>query len=123
MKTFCLVPALTVIVASLLADVTAQFEGQRPILPNFPGVPTRRPTPGRKGQPCSPNAPCGSGLCCLKSSNRIGPYATCQPKGGYGMPCSDDSIKGGTYTLRCPCHAGLRCRDFGENRHICVTGK
>ncbi|KAM7298560.1 prokineticin Bm8-d-like [Ixodes scapularis] len=25
------------------------------------------------------------------------------PKGGYGMPCSEDSIKGGTYTLRCPC--------------------
>uniref|UniRef100_V5HR37 Prokineticin domain-containing protein n=1 Tax=Ixodes ricinus TaxID=34613 RepID=V5HR37_IXORI len=123
MKTFCLAFVLTAIVAALLADVTAQFVGQQPVFPAFPGGPTRRPTPGRKGQPCSPNAPCGSGLCCLKSSNGYRPYSTCQPKGEYGMTCSEESIKGGTYIVHCPCLQGLRCRDFGENRHICVTGK
>ncbi|XP_042149250.1 prokineticin Bm8-d-like [Ixodes scapularis] len=114
MKTFCLALALTVIVAALLDDVTADFQEQRPVVPHFPGGPTRRPTPGRKGQPCSPSAPCGSGLCCLRSSNTNNPSSTCQPKGGYGMPCSEDSIKGGTYTLRCPCQTGYSC-PYGPN--------
>uniref|UniRef100_A0A0K8R5Z0 Putative ixodegrin protein n=1 Tax=Ixodes ricinus TaxID=34613 RepID=A0A0K8R5Z0_IXORI len=114
MKTFCLALALTVIVAALLADVTAGFEGQRPVLPDFPGHPTHRPTPGRQGQPCNPNAPCGKGLCCLRSSNTNKPYATCQPKGGYGTPCSEESIKGGTYTRHCPCLKGLNC-PWGSN--------
>uniref|UniRef100_A0A0K8R4M8 Putative ixodegrin protein n=1 Tax=Ixodes ricinus TaxID=34613 RepID=A0A0K8R4M8_IXORI len=123
MKTFCLVLALTVIVASLLADVTAQFEGQQPVFPDFPGGPAHRPTPGREGQPCSPCAPCESGLCCLQSRSRNGPYSPCQRKGGYGMPCSEDSIKGGTYTHLCPCQTGLQCRNFKPDLNICVREK
>uniref|UniRef100_A0A0K8R4T2 Putative ixodegrin protein n=1 Tax=Ixodes ricinus TaxID=34613 RepID=A0A0K8R4T2_IXORI len=105
MKTDFAALALTFVVASLLADVISS-QGQRPVLPNFPGRPTRRPTPGREGDPCNPYAPCQSDLCCLKSSRRNRFYATCQPKAGYGMPCSEESIKGGTYTRHCPCLTG-----------------
>uniref|UniRef100_A0A0K8RBY1 Putative ixodegrin protein n=1 Tax=Ixodes ricinus TaxID=34613 RepID=A0A0K8RBY1_IXORI len=110
MKTDFAALALIFVVASLLADViSSQDGGQRPVLPDFPGVPTRRPTPGREGQPCNSYAPCRSDLCCLKSSRGNRPYATCQPKARYGKPCSEDAIKGGIYTLRCPCLTGDLC--------------
>uniref|UniRef100_A0A090X806 Putative secreted protein n=1 Tax=Ixodes ricinus TaxID=34613 RepID=A0A090X806_IXORI len=66
-------------------------------------------TPGREGQPCNSYAPCRSDLCCLKSSRGNRPYATCQPKARYGKPCSEDAIKGGFYTLLCPCLRGDLC--------------
>uniref|UniRef100_A0A090X9A4 Putative secreted protein n=1 Tax=Ixodes ricinus TaxID=34613 RepID=A0A090X9A4_IXORI len=114
MKTFCLALALTVIVAALLEDVTAEFQGQQPVLPSFPGHPTHHPTPGRQGQPCSPNAPCGNGLCCLKSRNGNRRSSTCQPKARHGKPCSEEAIKGGTYTHHCPCLKGHNC-PWGPN--------
>uniref|UniRef100_A0A0K8RBP3 Putative ixodegrin protein n=1 Tax=Ixodes ricinus TaxID=34613 RepID=A0A0K8RBP3_IXORI len=117
MKTLCTALALTVIVTALLAEATAFFEGQRPVLP--PNVRTRPPR--GVGAPCTTGFDCKNGTCCVQSSHR-GPR-TCQSLGLFGQECSEDSIKGGIYTDRCPCKPGLRCREFPENIHICVSGK
>uniref|UniRef100_A0A0K8RIA6 Putative ixodegrin protein n=1 Tax=Ixodes ricinus TaxID=34613 RepID=A0A0K8RIA6_IXORI len=95
--------ALTFIVASLLADVISS-QGQEPV---FPGpLPRPTPSPGGLGDPCNSYSRCQSHLCCLLTSNRKGAGATCQPKGKPGEQCSEDQIKGGTYTTHCPCLTG-----------------
>uniref|UniRef100_A0A0K8RJ77 Putative ixodegrin protein n=1 Tax=Ixodes ricinus TaxID=34613 RepID=A0A0K8RJ77_IXORI len=117
MKTFCLAFALTVIVAALLADVNADFAGQVPVLP--PGFVV--PPPGGLGHSCSAYAKCGKGMCCLRSSSGVS--SKCKRLGQHGEVCSVAPTKGDIYVGGCPCEPGLRCRNFGRNRHICVQEK
>uniref|UniRef100_A0A0K8RJX0 Putative ixodegrin protein n=1 Tax=Ixodes ricinus TaxID=34613 RepID=A0A0K8RJX0_IXORI len=121
MKTLCLALAVTVIVAALLADVTAYFEGQVPVLP--PGAVA--PPPGDVCDSCSASAKCRNGTCCLRSRSRSGfEYsAICKPLGQRGDACSESPTKGDIFVGHCPCRKGLRCREIKENRHICVTEK
>uniref|UniRef100_A0A0K8RCK0 Putative ixodegrin protein n=1 Tax=Ixodes ricinus TaxID=34613 RepID=A0A0K8RCK0_IXORI len=117
MKTFCLALALTVIVAALLEDVTAYFEGQVPVLP--PGAVTR--PPGDLGQWCNAADKCKNGTCCLRS--RFGFSATCRPLGQRGEACSESPTKGDIFVGHCPCSPELRCRHISDKIHICVSGK
>uniref|UniRef100_A0A0K8R471 Putative ixodegrin protein n=1 Tax=Ixodes ricinus TaxID=34613 RepID=A0A0K8R471_IXORI len=103
MKTYFAALSLTFVVASLLADVISS-QGQEPVLPGLLPYPT--PSPGRVGQPCGSYRKCQNGLCCLLTHNRNDARATCQPKPGPGQPCSDEQVKGGTYSLHCPCLRG-----------------
>uniref|UniRef100_A0A0K8RLI1 Putative ixodegrin protein n=1 Tax=Ixodes ricinus TaxID=34613 RepID=A0A0K8RLI1_IXORI len=121
MKTFCLALALTVIVAALLADVTAQFVGQVPVFP--PGVVA--PPPGDVCDSCSPSAKCKNGTCCLRSRSRsgFGYSAICKPLGQRGDECSVAPAKGDIYSDHCPCMPGLQCRYILHNRYMCVPGK
>uniref|UniRef100_V5H4B8 Putative avitoxin-var2 n=1 Tax=Ixodes ricinus TaxID=34613 RepID=V5H4B8_IXORI len=121
MKTFCLALALTVIMAALLADVTAGFEGQVPVLP--PGV--AAPPPGGVGHSCNAYAKCKKGMCCLRSQLRspFGVSNTCKPLGKRGEECSESSTKGDIYHGHCPCSSGLRCQYVKPNKHICVNGE
>uniref|UniRef100_A0A0K8RJ00 Putative ixodegrin protein n=1 Tax=Ixodes ricinus TaxID=34613 RepID=A0A0K8RJ00_IXORI len=121
MKTFCLALALTVIVAALLADVTAQFLGQVPVLP--PGAVA--PPPGDLCDSCSPSAKCKNGTCCLQSRSRsgVGYSAICKPLGQHGDPCSEAPTKGDVFVGHCPCHKGLECRNIQRNLKICVRAK
>uniref|UniRef100_A0A0K8RDK4 Putative ixodegrin protein n=1 Tax=Ixodes ricinus TaxID=34613 RepID=A0A0K8RDK4_IXORI len=117
MKTLCTALALTVIVTALLAETTAFFEGQRPVLPPF----VKPRPPGGVGDPCTTGFDCRNGTCCVQSNHRGS--RKCQSLGMFGQVCSEESIKGGIYTKHCPCELGLRCRDFSDNIHICVSGK
>uniref|UniRef100_A0A0K8RCE0 Putative ixodegrin protein n=1 Tax=Ixodes ricinus TaxID=34613 RepID=A0A0K8RCE0_IXORI len=103
MKTDFAALALTFVVASLLADVISS-QGQEPVLPGLPSRPT--PPPGGLGQPCSPYSSCQSDLCCLLTRNKNGARATCQPKKKPGQRCSEEQVKGGIYSTRCPCLTG-----------------
>uniref|UniRef100_A0A090X824 Putative secreted protein n=1 Tax=Ixodes ricinus TaxID=34613 RepID=A0A090X824_IXORI len=106
MKTDFAALALAFVVASLLADVISS-QGQEPVLPGFLSRPTFSPgglgglsvAPYRKG--------CQGGLCCLLTGSRYGARATCRPRGRPGQWCSEDQVKGGTYSSRCPCLIGL----------------
>uniref|UniRef100_A0A0K8R5T9 Putative ixodegrin protein n=1 Tax=Ixodes ricinus TaxID=34613 RepID=A0A0K8R5T9_IXORI len=121
MKTFCLALALTVMAAALVADVTAYFEGQVPVLPD--GVVA--PPPRDLCDSCNEYAKCKNGTCCLRSRSRsgVGYSAICKPLGQRGDPCSDSPTKGDIYFGNCPCMPGLRCRYVQQNRYMCVTGK
>uniref|UniRef100_A0A0K8R4T8 Putative ixodegrin protein n=1 Tax=Ixodes ricinus TaxID=34613 RepID=A0A0K8R4T8_IXORI len=103
MKTDFAALALTFVVASLLADVISS-QGQKPILPGVPSRPSS--TPGGLGEPCGPYRSCKGHLCCLRTYKRNYPWATCQPKGRPGELCSEDQVKGGTYSSHCPCLTG-----------------
>uniref|UniRef100_A0A0K8R4I8 Putative ixodegrin protein n=1 Tax=Ixodes ricinus TaxID=34613 RepID=A0A0K8R4I8_IXORI len=102
MKTDFAVLALSFVVASLLADVISS-QGQQPVLP---GPPRPTPSPGRVGDPCGPYRRCLGHLCCLLTGNKKSARATCQPKGEPGEKCSEEQVKGGTYSSRCPCRIG-----------------
>uniref|UniRef100_A0A0K8RIE2 Putative ixodegrin protein n=1 Tax=Ixodes ricinus TaxID=34613 RepID=A0A0K8RIE2_IXORI len=121
MKTFCLALALTVIVAALVADGTANFEGQVPVLP--PGGVAL--PPGNLGDYCNAYAKCKKGMCCLRSQSRspFGASNTCKPLGKRGEECSESPTKGDIYQGHCPCSPGLRCRRFSQMTQICVSGK
>ncbi|XP_040061398.1 U-scoloptoxin(18)-Er1a-like, partial [Ixodes scapularis] len=84
---------------------------QKPVLP-FPH-PTS--SPGGVGEACGNYRKCQSGLCCLQTHNYDGAWATCQPKGRPGQQCSEDQVKGGTYTAHCPCLTGP-CPAIPNNR-------
>uniref|UniRef100_V5GEG9 Putative secreted protein n=1 Tax=Ixodes ricinus TaxID=34613 RepID=V5GEG9_IXORI len=112
MKTDFAALALTIVVVSLLADVISS-QGQEPVLPGrFPLPPS---SPGGVGEPCGSYRKCQFGLCCLLTHNRNGARATCQPKGRPGDQCSEDQVKGGTYSSLCPCLTGL-CPPKPNNR-------
>uniref|UniRef100_A0A0K8R4G4 Putative ixodegrin protein n=1 Tax=Ixodes ricinus TaxID=34613 RepID=A0A0K8R4G4_IXORI len=99
MKTDFAALALTFVVASLLADVISS-QGQQPVLPGGPFL--RTPSPGGVGAPCGPYGSCQSDLCCLQTHKENGAWATCQPKGRPGELCSEEQVKGGTYSFRSP---------------------
>ncbi|XP_040079159.1 U-scoloptoxin(18)-Er1a-like [Ixodes scapularis] len=103
MKTDLAALALTFVVSSLLADVISS-QDQKPVLPGPFTRPT--PSPGGKGEPCGPYRSCRSGLCCLLTENNDGARSTCEPKGRPGQQCSEDQVKGGTYSSLCPCLTG-----------------
>ncbi|CAN7974665.1 unnamed protein product, partial [Ixodes persulcatus] len=106
MKTLCTALVLTVIITALLAEVTAFFEEQRPVLP-----PNVKPgPPGGVGDPCTTGFDCKNGTCCVQSSDKHS--RTCQNLGQFGQECSEESIKGGIYTERCPCKPGDCCVPF-----------
>uniref|UniRef100_A0A0K8RK86 Putative ixodegrin protein n=1 Tax=Ixodes ricinus TaxID=34613 RepID=A0A0K8RK86_IXORI len=104
MKTDFAALALTFVVASLLADVISS-QGQEPVLPGFPSRPTS--PPAGLDEPCGPYRKCQGHLCCLLTGSKYGAKATCRPKGRPGQWCSEDQVKGGTYSSRCPCLIGL----------------
>ncbi|EEC03259.1 secreted protein, putative [Ixodes scapularis] len=106
MKTLCPALVLTVIITALLPEVTAFFEGQRPVFP--PGV--KPPSPGDVGDPCTTGFDCKNGTCCVQSSDKDS--RTCENLGRFGQVCSEDPIKGGIYTDHCPCKPGDRCVPF-----------
>uniref|UniRef100_V5H2U3 Putative secreted protein n=1 Tax=Ixodes ricinus TaxID=34613 RepID=V5H2U3_IXORI len=103
MKTDFAALALTFVVASLLADVISS-QGQQPVLPG--PFPRPTPPPGGVDEPCGNYRSCQPDLCCLRTYNNYGAWATCQPKGSPGQLCSEEQIKGGTYSNRCPCLQG-----------------
>uniref|UniRef100_A0A0K8RJ41 Putative ixodegrin protein n=1 Tax=Ixodes ricinus TaxID=34613 RepID=A0A0K8RJ41_IXORI len=117
MKILCAALALTVIVAALLADVTADFEGQQPVRP--PGFFPR--PPGNAGDGCNALYKCGNATCCLRSKN--GGSQTCKLLGQHGELCSESGAKGDIFHQHCPCQPGLRCRRFPNGIRICVSGK
>uniref|UniRef100_A0A0K8RID2 Putative ixodegrin protein n=1 Tax=Ixodes ricinus TaxID=34613 RepID=A0A0K8RID2_IXORI len=121
MKTFCLAFVLTAIVAALLADVTAQFVGQVPVLP--PGVVA--PPPGDLCDSCNAYAKCKNGTCCVRprSISGFGVSSICKPLGQHGEECSVAPTKGDIYVGHCPCKPGLKCRTFKPNIKICVREK
>uniref|UniRef100_A0A147BHS6 Putative secreted protein n=1 Tax=Ixodes ricinus TaxID=34613 RepID=A0A147BHS6_IXORI len=112
MKTNFAALALTFVVVSLLADVISS-QGQKPVLPGL--LPRPTPSPGRRGEPCGPYKGCQSGLCCLLTRKKNSAWATCRPKGKPGQQCSEDQVKGGTYSSRCPCLTGP-CPGWPNNR-------
>uniref|UniRef100_A0A224YD67 Ixodegrin B n=1 Tax=Rhipicephalus zambeziensis TaxID=60191 RepID=A0A224YD67_9ACAR len=64
----------------------------------------------RRGEYCKNSDECQKHLCCIYLNS------TCQPKARLGEDCSDDQVKSGCYTPRCPCDSG---QGFCEN-NICV---